>query len=73
MAPLALSEITSGQNVSKIGSYLGQKGPRLPETPQKKPHFLDAAYQTRKDLKIYNSTTANDTLMIHQNYVHPTP
>ena len=47
MAPRASSEITSGQNVSKIGSYLGQKGPRLPETPQKRPHFLDAASNTK--------------------------
>ena len=49
MAPLALSEITWGQNVSKIGSYLGQKEPRLPETPpQKRPHFLDAASNTNR-------------------------
>ena len=48
IAPLALSEITSGQNVSKIGSYLGQRGPRLSETPQKRPHFLDAALNTKR-------------------------
>ena len=47
----------------KIGSYLGKKGSRLAETPQKKPHFMDAAYLTRKNLKIYNSTTTNATLM----------
>ena len=66
MAPLALSEITSEIT-------LRHKGPRLIETPQKRPHFLDAALKTRKDLKIYNLTTANATLMIHQNYVPPTP
>ena len=48
MAPLALSETTSGQNFGKIGSFLGDKGPRLPETPQKKPHFLHAPSTTKK-------------------------
>ena len=48
MAPLVLSEITSGQNFGKIGSYLGEKRPRLPETSQKKPHFLDAASNTKR-------------------------
>ena len=72
MASLALSEITSEQNFRKIGSYLGQKGSRLPETPQKRLHFLEL-HQTRKYLKIYNLTTANATQMIHQNYVPHTP
>ena len=72
MAALALSEITSSQHFSKIGSYLGEKGPRLPETPEKRPHFLEL-HQTGKELKVYNLTTANATLMIHQNYVPLTP
>ena len=73
MAPLALLEITSDENVSKIGSYLGQKGPRLSETPSERVQISWMLYQTQKDLKIYNLKTANDTLMIHQNYVPPTP
>ena len=48
VAPLALSGITSDQNFRKVGSYLGEKGPRLPETPQKRPHFLDAASNKKR-------------------------
>ena len=76
MAPLALSEITSGQNFSKIGSYLREKGPtRLPETPpplppKKRGQISWMLHQTQKDLKIYNLATANATLMIHEDYVY---
>ena len=79
MAPLALLEITSGQNFSKIGSYLGEKGPtRLPETPPPTPPPLPKKrgqiswmlHQTQKDLKIYNLAITNATLMIYEDYVY---
>ena len=74
MAPLALLEITSDQNVSKIESYLGQKGPRLSEPPPHERFQISwMLHQTQKELKIYNLKTANATLMIPQNYVPPTP
>ena len=74
IARLTLSEIISGQNVNKIGSYLGQRGPRLSETPlPKEATFLGCSIKQEKDLKVYNLTTANATLLIHQNYVPPTP
>ena len=41
--------------------------------PPKGGHISWMLHQTQKDLKIYNLTTANATLMIHQNYVPPTP
>ena len=81
MAPLALSEITSGQIFSKIGSYPREKGPtRLPETPpptkppppppKKRGQISWMLHQTQKDLKIYNLATTNATLMIHEDYVY---
>ena len=59
-----ISEINSGQNFSTIESYLGEKGPRLPETPKKRPHFMGAAYRTRKEFEIYNLTTRNATTLM---------
>ena len=54
-------------------SYIqGRKGPGY-QKPSKRGHISWMLDQTRTDLKIYNLTTANATLMIHQNYVPPTP
>ena len=43
------------------------------QKPPKRDHISSMPHWTQKDLKIYNLATANATLMIHQNYVPPTP
>ena len=58
----ALLDTTSGQNVSKIELYLGQKGPKKKTQKGQKGHFMDAALP-RKHLKIHNLTTTNTTLI----------
>ena len=63
MALLALSEITSSQNFGTIGC----------QKPPKRGHISSILHRNWKDLEIYNLTTINATLMIHQNYVLPTP
>ena len=68
MALLALSEITCGQK----GHIWRRKGTDCQKTPTRG-HISWMLHRTRKDLKIYNLTTANAATMIHQNYIPPTP
>ena len=59
----------------KQGHIWGREGPDCQNTPTppKETTFLGCSIKQEKDLKIYDLTTANATLMIHQNYVPPTP